>query len=202
MKDIKEYLPHYMGCNCFVQGQIERHPIKLTGISYDDQLGETWCYFENTETSYALIQDVQPLLRQLPDMTEEYFLSLFKMSIGCFEDMNVSEFKRWSSSDLYVRLGYGQFIFGYAKHPKPDVRVEEGISFFIKEYLIEDRLELTDKGLTKTQSHFNKENLAIAFNQSVIFNKLRKDSFDVDGLIESNLAIDSTKLPTQQNKKA
>jgi hypothetical protein len=59
----------YLGCECLVETGIETQPIKLTGISYDE--GELWCHFENTETGYALVEDVKPILRPLSDMTEE-----------------------------------------------------------------------------------------------------------------------------------
>lgn len=76
-KDIREYLHYYIGCECWVQGQIEENPIKLTGISWDDQTGEWWCYFENTETAYALIEDVAPLLYRLEDMQEKDCINIY-----------------------------------------------------------------------------------------------------------------------------
>lgn len=70
-KKLIDYIRYYIGADCWVQGQDEEKPIKLTGLSWDDLTGEWWCYFENTETSYALIQDVAPILIKLEDMTEE-----------------------------------------------------------------------------------------------------------------------------------
>lgn len=81
-KQLKDYLHLHLGCECWVQGQVEAHPIKLTGISYDDQVGEIWCYFENTETGYALLEDVKPILRPLPDMTDEE-----KQDVNAFSEM-------------------------------------------------------------------------------------------------------------------
>lgn len=180
-KNIKDYLHLYLGCK-----------VRHRYVDYDQGSWSIWYELKATDLDKLLfdhsIDGIEIQLRKLSDMTEEYFLSLFEISTGSYENIVVNECKRWSTCELYVRLGYGQFIFGFWKHPKPDVRLEVGISFFIKEYLIEDGLEINGTELKETQSHFNKENMAIAFNQSVIFNKLRKDGFDCDGLIESGLA--------------
>lgn len=75
-KKIQDFLHYYIGADCWVQGQIEEKPIKLTGISWDDQTGLWWCYFENTETSYAVIEDVALLLSKLEDITDDQWIEI------------------------------------------------------------------------------------------------------------------------------
>lgn len=69
MKQLKYYLHLYLECKCVVQSEQGEHI--LTGISYDDTQKVWWCYFENTEFRYALLEDVAPILRPLNTMTEE-----------------------------------------------------------------------------------------------------------------------------------
>lgn len=69
MKQIKDYLHLYLGCDCVIKGEEEVK--KITGISYDDTQRIWWAYFENEENCYAMIDDVAPILRHIGDITNE-----------------------------------------------------------------------------------------------------------------------------------
>lgn len=65
---LKDVIHFYLGCEIHVNGE-ELNYI-MTGISYDDTNGKWWAYFENTELGYAMIDNCQPILRRLSNMTE------------------------------------------------------------------------------------------------------------------------------------
>lgn len=138
----------------------------------------------------GLQSEVKLILRPLSSMTEEYFVSIFKIAIGAFEDAILTSYKQMSTNQLYVSMGYAEYILFYTTGFDNDQRVESGISFHIKSFLIKDKLAVDAIGITESKIHFNdaKDNIIVK-NQTVIFNKLRKDNFDCDNLIESNLAI-------------
>jgi hypothetical protein len=120
MKDIKDYLHLYLGCECQAMGQLDENDkpriSKLTGISYDDTQCEWWAYFENEESGYAVVSDVFPILRPLNNMTAE--------ELDVFTDLNMksdyqtifekqAEITRWLLSkhfDLFQLIEAGLAI--------------------------------------------------------------------------------------------
>lgn len=69
MKEIKDYLHLYLGCECKRMG--EATTSKLTGVSYDDTQRIWWAYFEGEESGHSQFPDVFPILRPLTDMNDE-----------------------------------------------------------------------------------------------------------------------------------
>lgn len=63
----------YVGANCKVQGsdESEESGLKLTGISFDGTQNILWAYFDETETSYAHIDDCAPILRPLSSINQD-----------------------------------------------------------------------------------------------------------------------------------
>lgn len=176
--NIKDYLHLYLGCEVYQKGglPVKLTPDLLTASSFTEGLSK-------------------PILRPLSDMTEDYFLSLFKISIGAAEDMIPTSFSRLATDDLLVQMGYGQYKFSYRHNFENDVRIEGGVSFYIECFKIENRISISSQGIEESKSPFNpsKEN-RIVWNQATIFKKLLKDGYDLFGLIEAGLAIDKTKI--------
>lgn len=134
----------------------------------------------------------KPRFRPLVSMTDDYFVSLFRLAIGAADDAVVADFRRLSTNELYARLGFRQSILGFSKY-KGDERIEEGCSFYIKQFLVKHNIIVTKgSGIREIESWFNNADLRTALNQTTIFKKLLQDGYDLFGLIESGEAIDGT----------
>jgi len=91
-------------------------------------------------------------------------------------------------------MGYRQYAFGFRYCPYNDSRLGDNISFYMKDYLIKDVLNVSSSGLEESKEGFNNEKILTVENQSLIFIKLLSKHFDLFGLIESGLAIDKTTI--------
>jgi hypothetical protein len=172
MKQIKDYLQLYLGCDCSVQGEEEVK--KITGISYDDTQRIWWAYFENQENGYAIIDDVAPILRPLSDMTEDEALKLCSIvSPTIFGDFRykkwiVTKEREWDSTQKNYTV----------KREGDDHSFE---------------VDCLDGDILLWEDNKMIDSPYMDFNYRFEYLKM---GFDIFGLIESGLAIDATKLKT------
>jgi hypothetical protein len=116
MKNIKDYLHLYLGCQCKQMGQAnEDQTFTLTGISYDDLQRQWWAYFTGEEECYAVVKDVFPILRPLSDMTEEEMEHVGPMPHIPLhkEDLNYAIIRgTWTPEQTKYLLSRGFDLFG------------------------------------------------------------------------------------------
>jgi len=196
MIQLKDVLHYYIGCHVTFGFKGRQRNGLLTGKV--EPFG--WQVLDLT-SAFGIRHNVRdelikPHLRPLSSMTEEEWIRCFKISRGLANDAILTDITRFSSNSVYIQMGcYAQFIFSFAVgFDKGDVRVQEGVTFYTKEYLAEDKLEIGFEGLKEVRKGFNNEKLAVSWNQTTIFNYLLSLGFDLFGLIESKQAIDKNTL--------
>lgn len=184
MKEIKDYLHLYLGCRFVLAINGDRSNLSgKMNFGIDALLAAT---FSSKDSMSPIL-----ILRPLSSMTDEEFKSIYKIAVGAAEDLLITDFHRLATNEVYVRFGFGQSIFGFSKY-EGDVRVEEGYSFYIKHYLVKNQLEVDEAGMIESEKWFNDAELKTAHNQTTIFRKLLSMNFDLFGLIEAGLAIETT----------
>lgn len=174
-KEIKDYLHLYLGCEVAVIDKMAAE-YNCEEIIYTDKLkGVTESEVKPGEM-IAIIGDVfqeeyidriKPILRPLSDMTEEEFKELAEKCFG----FNMNE--AYKQRDA---------VWGRKRITKERLRLAFDLDDY---YTIHVWQEFTseDKKLMPPLSKINH-----------FVNECRKLSFDMDGLIESGLAIDKTKI--------
>jgi hypothetical protein len=178
MKDIKDYLHLYLGCRIVSSNYIE---LQLSSDNLQRAINENW----------------KPILRRLWRMTNEEFSYLYFLSEGVY-DYERQDVKRLATNEIYLRFGkHSEKIFGYFKLLDGDVRVNQGISFYVRTFIIQESLFVNEAGIDTSESHFNKEQAVIAGNQSELFFHLLSKHFDLFNLIDEGLAIDSIKFNSE-----
>lgn len=191
-KDLKDYLHLYLGCECIYDWPYTME-FNLEGKVTAKIIEEI-----NSPKLTGAVTNVKPILRPLSDMTNEELEFLYYLSEGIL-DYQKQEVKRMSTNEIYLRFGkYSEKIFGYFKLTDADERTNSGISFYVRNYQINESLVVDQTGIKNYENHFNKELAVIAGNQSEIFFHLLSKHFDLFGLIESGLAIDKTKIKNNE----
>lgn len=171
-KDIKDYLHLYLGVNCRFRGQ------ELKGKINQENL---WKLFSVTQMDYGLqgtlfamgcthtlkAEEIYPILRPLSDMAEEEFKNLI---YDCFG---------FAADEIYKQK---DALWGRKTATKERCRMSFDLNDYYTIHVWQD-FTSQDKKIMFPLIKINK-----------FVNKCRGLSLDMDGLIESELAIDKTKL--------
>lgn len=180
IKDFKEVIHLYYGAPC------------MFGIKVPGQETEFEKFTINIRVLHAVLNDlgeVKPILRKLGSMSVEEWKKCFELARGSVDQDIADKIKIISSSDILVKLGKGQFLFGFHRCPGNDVRIGEGISFYMDMYLIKDELSVSETGIEIGESHFNDRKSMQVQNINHIFLYLLSKHFDLFSLIDNNLAV-------------
>jgi hypothetical protein len=196
MKELKDYLPLYLGCQiivCDLDGQTFFDRIESV---INDKAGQRFSIYEFGDIEYDTIEEycqwVKPILRPLSDITEKDFYSFNQPETENDILITATINKRWCA--------------GWYDKKEYDERVEEGLCTDAEDLLYDledadhENVICCDKN--GTISHGLNDDYCYFVDlptQSNWINHLRKRGFDCDRLIESGLAINKTTL-TQQTK--
>lgn len=146
----------------------------------------------------ASITAIQLALRPLSDMTEEEWIYVLSLAKGIvIEDDSIYKVARTADNEVCIKTGKVQFLIRYQHCNDADDRVPKGVSFKLKYFYTSESLEVSERGINEVENEFNQvegdwENFC--FNQTEIFLFLLSKGFDLFGLIDAKLAIDSTTL--------
>jgi hypothetical protein len=174
-KNIRDYIHHHLGCECEIDGLNGIY--KLTGVSYDGTQNLWWAYFDGSEVSYALFEDVKLILRRLSDMTEEEAkevaycagINASGHDVLLVDKNNPKQWIVWNSTDYYdiddAENNDGIIIIDFT-HPFGIYKGYENESYPVPEFL----------------------------DQANVMRFLLLRGFDLFELIDSNLAIDRATL--------
>jgi hypothetical protein len=179
MREIKDYLHLYIGCE-----------VEYTGMANHRKLIMKWAGSLLETNAW---QNIKLILRPLSDMTDEEWKKCFELSRGICDQHILDKMKKMSSMEVMFTLGKAQFMFGYHNCSGNDIRIGNGICFFLRRYLIKDDLVVSTEGLVTNESWFNDMTIEQVLNVNHIFAYLLSKHFDLFNLIESELAIDKTK---------
>ncbi|MES2382862.1 MAG: hypothetical protein V4538_17575 [Bacteroidota bacterium] len=110
--------------------------------------------------------------KHLHELTNEEFLKLFQIARGVYIDnYSIDNVQRWSSCDIMVTLGYMKISFGIVECEN-DVRLGNGFSFIMKEYLSKDNISVSEKGIESNKEDFIDEKMVLVKNQNILFSQL------------------------------
>jgi len=186
---VKDVIHLYLGCDVEIDETILQ--LKAVGLG-----GWTASNDKESNTIHGKwgYKDIKPILRPLSGMTEEEWKKCFELSRGLFEQSISDKIARMSTNEVLITLGKGQYTFGYHYCCDNDVRIGDGLCFYLKSYLIKDELFVGSNGIESNESWFNNMQLEQVLNISHIFTYLLSKGFDLFCLIESNQAINKTSI--------
>lgn len=199
-KKISDFLHYYIGCE--VIGNYNDEPRKgyLTGVQNGGYECEIQFFEEDgfnvfEEPEFNESKDVKLCLSRLEDITEEDWIKCFGLSRGVVDQHYENKtIQRLSTTERMIVLGKCQFVFGYHNCSDNDVRLGNGISFYLKTYLIKEELSVSESGIQAGESLFNDPKTLPVLNVVHIIHYLLSKGYDLFGLIEAGLAIDKKTL--------
>jgi len=182
MKDIKEYLHLYLGCDLYI------FPIETIGNGWlhkaiQDNPGLNWkipLNYENLRRRDGYL----PILRPLSDMTEEDFRLLAIDFFGKENLVFASLSKYWYACSRELDPDHEGTTMEYINDAGDDD--PENI------LMCDSRSKLITYGWIIYEENYHGMSMS---EQAAITKYLISKHFDLFGLIESGLAIDKTKLP-------
>lgn len=201
--ELKDVIQMYIGCRVLVD---DKEYGKLVGGEYvPNEINQIYhsILIDGIEDDTIMPYNddfgsdlrVKPILRSMSDITDDEWKVCFELSRGVVDQCYAPEIlKRMSTSEIMVILGKKQFVFGFHNCDDNDVRIGYGISFYLKSYLIENNIIVSQKGIESKESWYNQLNIEPVLNIVHIITYLIKQQFDVFGLITSGQAIDKTTL--------
>jgi hypothetical protein len=184
MREIKEVLPFYLGCDLVHEFDKESVSIgKMIGITESEiNPGETVVITSHSYSEWFVAQ-VKPVLRKLSDMTEEDFQDVAKYFFGTDKLVFANYDKHWYACDRELDPEFDGDIIEHINEACDD-DPENTIMCDLRTWNITHGWITWDEvyhGFSVTE-------------QAKIFQALLSKSFDLFGLIDSGLAINKTTL--------
>lgn len=129
MKDMFLRLYLYSGIRCRILNRDDDGIYLLTGISWDATQRILWAYFEETELSYAPVEDCVPILRRLSDVTEKEEMEICDLT-GTFDCKSLLKSLEKGDGVYKISVETMPWLFMYLIGKKFDLfgLIEQGIA--------------------------------------------------------------------------
>lgn len=172
MRDIKDYLHLYLGCDV----QTKWHLVcTLVAITKSDYNPYSDCKIMRKDQSKVMLDtafsNIKPILRKLSSMTEEEAIEIGEIVIGSYDSVKFKADKKLSNSGTFNYWKVHKEHRGYGKS-----------------------LTIDENGEVDVYDSHNDGTHTIYMKQHFVTKHLLSKHFDLFQLIESGLAIDKNTL--------